>query len=418
MSHSLYCGSLRNDGNAREASVDGKFTPKKIRHDRNNQLICMKDQTAEPALVDISAIVQGTDHRSHNQHGHKLCSNETSKERESAARLRLKKIMRRTGDGKDSSALVQELRRKIREAVRDKSSEHPDKTLFDPKLLEAFRAALAGSGTENMKPALDMKAKRSLLQKGKVRESLTKKIYGSGGKRKRAWTRECEVEFWKHRCIKTTRPEKIQTLNSVLNQLRDDSGYSDKTTGKEEEGAKVSILSRLYLADTSVFPRKNDIQPVSALKDIATLEQKREDCLTEKASKSSPVDHSDKILLKNSSLLVVSHPLDIKGTDKSVKGLKPETASSEVHQKRLHKGSSTPASCGMKASSKKDTVNKLDITEGDKRKWALEVLARKTASSNKNVAQEKDGDSAILKRNYSLLVLYLLTSCHFFRGIL
>ncbi|XP_075483507.1 LOW QUALITY PROTEIN: uncharacterized protein At4g10930 [Primulina tabacum] len=395
-------GDRRNDGNAREASADGKFTPKKIRPDRNNQLICMKDQAAEPAQVDISAIVQGTDHRSHNQHEHRLCSNETSKERESAVRLRLKKIMRRTGDGKDTSPLVQELRRKIREAVRDKSSKDPGKTLFDPKLLEAFRAALAGSGTENIKPALDMKAKRSLLQKGKVRESLTKKIYGSGGKRRRAWTRECEIEFWKHRCIKTTGPEKIQTLNSVLDQLRDDSGYSDKTIGKEE-GAKVSILSRLYLADTSVFPRKNDIQPVSALKDVATLEQKREVGRAEKASKSSTVDHSDKILLKNSSLPVISHPLDVKGTDKSVKGLKAETASCEVHQKRLPKGSSTLASCGMKASSKKDTVNKLDVTKGDKRKWALEVLARKTASSNKNAAREKDGDSAILKGNYSLL---------------
>ncbi|XP_073129803.1 uncharacterized protein At4g10930 isoform X2 [Henckelia pumila] len=394
-------GDRRNDDNARESSADGKFTPKKIRLHRNNQLISMKDQTAEPAPVDISAIVHGTDHRSQNQHGRKICSNATSKERENAARLRLKKIMRRTGDDKDSSDLVQELRRKIREAVRDKSSKEPGNTLFDPKLLEAFRAALAGPGTENTKPNLDMKAKRSLLQKGKVRESLTKKIYGSGGKRKRAWTRECEVEFWKHRCAKTTMPEKIQTLNSVLDQLRDNSGYSDKTTGKEE--VKVSLLSRLYLADTSVFPRKNDIQPVSALKDITTLEQKREVCPTEKASQSLPIDHSDKILLNNSSLLVDSLPLDVKGTDKSVKGLKSETASSEVHQKRFPKGSSIPASGGMKASSKKDTVNKLDITEGDKRKWALEVLARKTGSSNKNAGQEKEGDSAILKGNYSLL---------------
>ncbi|KZV31504.1 hypothetical protein F511_07355 [Dorcoceras hygrometricum] len=392
----------RNDGNAREAGADGKFTPKKIRPDSNNQLHYMKDQTAEAALVDISAIVQGTDHRSENQHGHKICSNATSKERESAVRLRLKKIMRRTSDDKDSSSLVQELRKKIREAVRDKSSKEPGKTLFDPKLLEAFRAALAGSGTENTRPTLDMKAKRSLLQKGKVRESLTKKIYGSGGKRRRAWTRECEVEFWKHRCIKTTNPEKIQTLNSVLDQLRDDSGYTDKTYGKEE-APKVSILSRLYLADTSVFPRKDNIQPFSTLKDNATIKQKREVCPAENSSKASPTDHSDKILSKNSSLLVVSVPLDVKGADKSVKGLKAETASGEAHQKRCPKGSSTLASGGMKASSKKDTVNKLDITKGDKRKWALEVLARKTASSNKSAAQEKDEDSAILKGNYLLL---------------
>jgi hypothetical protein len=40
----------------------------------------------------------------------------------------------------------------------------------------------------------------------------------------------------------------------------------------------------------------------------------------------------------------------------------------------------------------------------DKRKWALEVLARKKAVSGKTAADEKQEDNAVLKGNYPLLV--------------
>ncbi|KAL7150493.1 hypothetical protein ABFS83_05G116000 [Erythranthe nasuta] len=185
-------------------------------------------------------IVKGTDRKNRNS------SDVTPKEGESG--LRLKKIVRRAGEDKDSLELVQELRKKIREAVRNKSSKEIGQELFDPKLLDAFRAALAGSVPENRKQPLDVRAKKSLLQKGKIRENLTKKIYGNGGKRQRAWTRECEVEFWKHRCTKASKPEKVQTLKSVLDLLRDNSDSTKKAPRVEEE-AKGSVLSRLYLAD-------------------------------------------------------------------------------------------------------------------------------------------------------------------------
>lgn len=308
--------------------------------------------------------------------------------------------MRRAGDDKDSSALVQELRKKIREAVRNKSSQELEQNLFDPKLLNAFRAALAGSGAENRKPTLDVKAKRSLLQKGKVRESLTKKIYGMGGKRRRAWTRECEVEFWKHRCIKTSKPEKIQTLKSVLDLLRDNSDCTEKMPANEEVD-NGSILSRLYLADTSVFPRKNDIKPVSAQKAAATHEQKTESGLTGKASILLPLDQSEKTRKENSLSQVTVPPLDVKEMKKSVKGMKAESASGDAHQNRYPKGAPAPASGGMKITSEKDMAGKSEI-KGDKRKWALEVLARKTAASSKNTPG-KEEDNAILKGNYTLL---------------
>ncbi|GFP79301.1 uncharacterized protein at4g10930 [Phtheirospermum japonicum] len=355
----------RNVDGGREANIEDRISRKKVKADKNSQPISTMNQTAasdlstisrqsisrdttlrrtsgkEKGTSDIMAIVQGTDRRSLKQSVRKNSSDITLKERETAAGLRLKKIMRRPDDDKDSSVLVQELRKKIRDAVRNKSSE--EQNLFDPKLLDAFRAALAGSGAENQKPALDVRAKRSLLQKGKIRESLTKKIYGAGGKRKRAWTRECEVEFWKHRCVKTSKPEKIQALKSVLDVLRDNTSDRTKKMAGNEEEAKGSVLSRLYLADNSVFPRKNDIKPVSV---------------------PQPSNQSDTNPQKRNILYQLKVPnFDGKETNKSVKGVKSETAS---------KGAPSPAIGGKKIPLEKDKATKPETVKGDKRQWALE----------------------------------------------
>ncbi|KAH6805091.1 hypothetical protein C2S51_029922 [Perilla frutescens var. frutescens] len=394
------------DHGEREANIEAKLPQKKIKAERDGQPISVTDRTAasfvddsntisekENGTPDIMDIIQETDRRSLKQLGLKNSSDVNPEERETAAGLRLKKIMRRAGDNKDSSVLVQELRKKIREAVRNKSSEELGQNLFDPKLLDAFRAALAGSGAENRKPILDIKAKRSLLQKGKVRESLTKKIYGTGGKRKRAWTRECEVEFWKHRCMKASKPEKIQTLKSVLDLLRDGTDHTKKMPRDDQE-PKGSILSRLYLADTSVFPRKNDIKPVSALKAGST----------ERASKSQLNNQSDISLQKQNTFSgVIVPPLESKETKNHPKGVKSEAASNDAQLKRHPKGTPPTTSFGgVKIPLGKDVASQPNSIKGDKRKWALELLARKTAASGKNM-QEKEEDTVILKGNYPLL---------------
>ncbi|KAL8054002.1 hypothetical protein ABFX02_05G110100 [Erythranthe guttata] len=374
------------DEGERKANSEAEFSRKKVKAERNSQPVSLTDQTAvsvrddstatfsqsgsrrnntaksiskkENSISDIMDIVKGTDRKKRNS------SDVTPKEGESG--LRLKKIVRRAGEDKDSLELVQELRKKIREAVRNKSSKEIGQELFDPKLLDAFRAALAGSVPENRKQPLDVRAKKSLLQKGKIRENLTKKIYGNGGKRQRAWTRECEVEFWKHRCTKASKPEKVQTLKSVLDLLRDNSDSTKKAPRVEEE-AKGSVLSRLYLADASVFPRKNDI------KTVANLEQNKESCSTGKSPTPLTVDQPDRNPQQHRSLSqVIAPPLDGKETKKSAKG-------------------KVAATSALKPSEK-----------GDKKKWALELLARKTAASGNNM-QEKEEDSTILKGNYTLL---------------
>nr|VDC91438.1 unnamed protein product [Brassica oleracea] len=274
-----------------------------------------------------------------------------SSEGENAVGLRVKKIKKTPEDDKESLVLVEKLRKEIREAVRNKSMEDIRKDQFDPKLLAAFRAAVAGSKTDEAPrkiPALALKAKKLMLQKGKVRENLTKKVYAdTNGKRKSAWHRDCEVEFWKHRCMKAGKPEKIETLKSVLSLLKKNPADTEKNVSAEAPQASNPILSRLYLADTSVFPRNHDIKPLVGSKETGM----------------------DKTLPKSS---------DVKGNNSNAAGSK------------INSGSKPPI------------FENPDELKKDKRKWALQVLARKKALAGSNSSEDKEG-SPELKGNYPLL---------------
>nr|GEV38919.1 TNF receptor-associated factor [Tanacetum cinerariifolium] len=304
-------------------------------------------------FTDIRDIVQGTHHRP----SKRLASEETS------SGLRIKKIMRRTTDNKNSLVQVQSLRQEIREAIRNRSSKEAGDNIFNPKLLAAFRTALAGQTSETTRPQpLDVKAKKALLQKGTVRENLTKKIYASGGKRKRAWTRDCEIEFWKHRCSKVSKPEKIETLKSVLDLLR--KGPTEVKEIKKENTLETgnSILSRLYVADASVFPRNADIKPLS-------------------------VQPSDSLV-------------DSKETKVAVSCNNSQPAPRKVNPNKSSDQSSRSTG-GSPVNAQKQTGNGSTDVKFDKKKWALEVLARKTAVAGNNSSQGQD--NAVLKGNYPLL---------------
>lgn len=325
----------------------------------------------------------------------------SSTERENAAGLRVKKIMKRSGNDTDSSVLVQNLRKEIREAVRNRSSKDDiGENIFDPKLLAAFRAVVAGPFNEDKRQPLDVKAKKALLQKGKVRENLTKKIYGIGGRRKRAWTRDCEIEFWKYRCSKVSKPEKVQTLRLVLDLLRND---TDKTMeNHEREGDTTgSILSRLYLADTSVFPRKDNIKPVAALKNAELNEEHTA------AQKSLRIPPRNEVSTKTVTPLSCS-----KLTKKSAIAVKGESVSSKLNQNKCNEGPSISKADSSKSPSIQETDRKSDGIKSDKRKWALELLSRRTAVSEKNPVHEKEEDSTMLKGSYPLLVCYTSSSLH------
>lgn len=334
--------------------------------------------------VDIMSIVRGRNRRLPPKGLASSNSNdEVSDQRENLTGLRVKKIMRRAGEDQESSMLVQKLRNEIREAVRNKCSKDFGENLLDSKLLDAFRAAVSGPKTESQKrlSALAIKAKKSLLQKGKIRESLTKKIYGAtNGRRKRAWDRDCEIEFWKHRCIRARKPEKIATLKSVLNLLRNSSQSPDAKHGSECQPANP-ILSRLYVADTSVFPRNDNIKPLSALKSSSSLEQKKD-----------PPTGTSKVSSKAGIPLAANA-----GSNCSISAPKSAAGSGKGN----HSGN-LEASVGSKLKPQ-STVSSTSNNAIDKRKWALEVLARKTGDGC-SVANKKEEDMAVLKGNYPLLV--------------
>lgn len=366
----------------------------------------------EDSVPNIMSIVQGTRRRTSSKGITRRNPADESSKGENLAGLRVKKIMRRASEDKESSVVVQELRKEIREAVRDKSSKEFGENLFDPKLLAAFRAAISGPKTETIKklsPAA-VKMKKSLLQKGKVRENLTKKIYGdSNGRRRRLWDRDCEVEFWKYRCTRASKPEKIETLKSVLDLLRKNPEGSERGPTSECQVSNP-ILSRLYLADTSVFPRKDDIRPMSALKTTGSSEQSREqhvsvektlvpslDIHTVKHAEANKASSKDGVL-----------PTDLKGTKTSVLNPKGTATSSKVNSNRGSEGSSVSSSSKSKVESQKEVAAKSDDTKADKRKLALAVLARKKAAESKNGTQERQEDNDVLKGNYPLLVCNFL----------
>ncbi|GAB4857577.1 hypothetical protein Ancab_015486 [Ancistrocladus abbreviatus] len=379
---------------------------KKSRHQMSSSFSSEHEQHEaedKTSLTDIISIVQGTECRGVNGHVRGKASDNLKSEK-NATGLRMKKIIRRPADDKESSILVQKLRKEIRDAVRNKSLEDASKSIFDPKLLAAFRAAVTVPVSEPIMKLLPsaVKAKKIILQKGKARENLTKKIYAtSSGKRKRAWDRECEVEFWKHRCIRSTKPEKIDTLKSVLNLLR----KSPERTNLPQSSVgefKSPFLSRLYLADASVFPRKDDIKPFLDLKATGTVEQNKLLMSAERDTKPSTDSHVDTCPSKAK---IPSYNVIAAGNNKNSSNFASTKigVTSKVQQGGHVEKSSLKVSGNSKINSCKATVGKSDEMKSDKRKWALEVLARKTGSDSKSSMNQKEEDNAALKGNYPLL---------------
>lgn len=343
--------------------------------------------------IDIMSIVQARKLGTENKPVRQKEAGKCAKVEKNAAGLRMKKIMRRPNEDKESYDVVQKLRKEIREAVRKKPAGDIGKSIVDSNLLAAFRAAVAGPVTEPAKKssARIVKAKKLLLQKGKARENLTKKIYAtSSGKRRRAWDRDCEIEFWKHRCLTTSKPEKIETLRSVLNLLN--RNPETKNVGQTSREDEAPILSRLYLADASVFPRKDDIKPLSVLKAAACSNQNEVLSSGEKCIESHPDNCAVKSLGKNEDP-VQSNIGFIDDKKKSV----CSSSTDGVAPGKLHRGGNLD-----KASPQKKMVGKPDDVKIDKRKWALEVLARKTGSGATNPMHQKQDDAA-LKASYPLL---------------
>ncbi|KAJ1285158.1 hypothetical protein BS78_03G258500 [Paspalum vaginatum] len=294
--------------------------------------------------------------------------------------LRMKKIFRKE-EGKESSAVVHKLQKEIREVVRDTGTNILEKDgSFDEKLLTAFRAAIGKPVDGPAKSTNQLiRTRRSLLQKGKKRENLTKKLYGtSTGRRRSDWHRDWEVEFWKYRCSPGINPEKIETLQSVL-QLLKKSSEMDKENAQGKKGENNnSILSRLYLADASVIPRKDDIRPLSALAGCAPLDKSSQIKANDNKSPNIPAAGTETTKISSPS--------------SSGKASSSSTMNKDVSSRRENRNS-------QPHQDKKD--QSAGDNKQDKRKWALEILARKNASSV--TIKDQTGDTDALKGNFPLL---------------
>lgn len=321
---------------------------------------------------------------------------ETSEGRENINGFRVKKIMRRAVEDKESLLVLQKLRQEMKEAIQSKTSISKN-DLVNEKLLTAFRAAMAGPGNGHMMKSSSspFKSRNQILQKGKARENLTKKIYGTAsGKRRRAWDRDWEVEFWKHRCMHTA-PEKVETLKSVIDLLKRSSDSGSSVNEKRSDiDDNNSILSRLYLADASVFPRKEGLKPVSIL---SKQGKEREEQENTSSKVSFPVQDNNKTVTQRDKDTVVGNsPLNLKDEKK--------LHSNEVRGSGVL---STPLNGSRNSALPKENPSKSTGSLIDKKKWALEVLARKNVSTNKG--PENQEDNATLKTNYPLLVCSLFS---------
>ncbi|CAI8619599.1 unnamed protein product [Vicia faba] len=370
-----------NDSSGAQLSDDAKKSPAR-KH----------SPTKEIAASDIMNIVKGTNRRLSKGLADTNASEKLAVKKGNMAGLRVKKIMKRVSDDGESSSVVQNLRKEIREAILNKSSINFEDNRFDKNLLEAFRVAITGPKTElvNKLSPTALKAKKSMLQKGKVRENLTRKIFASSnGRRKRAWDRDCEIEFWKYRCMRASKPEKIETLKSVLDLLRKSSENpeSEQTPSCQ---AKNPILSRLYIADTSVFPRKQDVKPFS--------EQTKQNNPSAKGTNQS----ADNKIIKATEVNSLLSKTKVCSSEKKVDKKIVHGPVGKVHSSSHSEATSVSSSAGAKVGTKESGL-KSDSVKGDKRKWALEVLARKTAVGSKSTANESQEDDAVFKGNYPLL---------------
>lgn len=278
--------------------------------------------------------------------------------------VRIKKIMPRRMDENKTSCLVQELRKELRIASDHDTTDDLGKIdASDERLLAAFKAAMIrtrGNDSSDRTNRSHLRVIQQPLKRGKIRENLTKKLYGTGNGKRRAR----EIEFWKDRCDKTKQLKKVEKPDSIMNILKrslDACSKSLETEQMSETELADPIFSRLYIADTSLFPRRDDIKPLSAYLKSGNVQVGRSDA--------------------------ESKPVKVENGKCEIPSSKVDTADGSVHPTKqcteIKKLSSILNSATLQtAEVKQKTGNSSDV-KLDKRKWALEVLARKTGSDER-----------------------------------
>ncbi|KAH9329954.1 hypothetical protein KI387_002062, partial [Taxus chinensis] len=322
----------------------------------------------------------------------------TDSENNRVSSVRLKKIMPRRMDENETSRLVQEMTKELRAAVGNGAVEDLGKIdAFDERLLEAFKTAMKKTFKSDDKSNLSyVKVNKQPLKRGKIRENLTKKIYSMGnGKRRREWDRDCEIEFWKVRCNKEKKLKQVETPDSIRNILKkglDACSRSPQTENRMNISEVDPIFSRLYVADNSLFPRKDDIKPLSALSNSGDIQAdlfntgvKVEETSNKLNILRSNVDNVD------GSIHSAKRCLDVENLSSS---LNSGSQQNTLLEEKSGGSEDIQLDKGVESKSGKSNDVKLD-----KRKWALQVLARKTGGD-----QKRNESSVGEKSSFPLLI--------------
>ncbi|KAH9544419.1 hypothetical protein CY35_13G118900 [Sphagnum magellanicum] len=351
--------------------------------------------------------------------------------------VRTRIVMWRGTDGR-AAQLVEDIRQQMRSAAGYGASEDLGKVeVSDDRFFAAFKAALTRTSSQTLdaKGRASKQRRRLWLAKvldqvpsGKghrVRESLTKKLYAGGGGSRKTWDRDWDISFWKEQSarLKKARKEATDTLEGRGKNGRAREVKATSSAVKEDEAilgfsttdtdTDDSVLTRLYVADTSLFARDNDIKPVCLHSSTKEKELGQRDGEKETVrnggllnsrtipGECSPENRSGIIGIGLEACLgQLSFPA-LQGPSKPRKkeaGFTKEAQKSERQDTPQGAAGQVEASGKTKRvlSTKDAQCSPLQSEKKDKRQWALELLARKsgdaTTSSSppKNVASTKE----------------------------
>lgn len=341
-------------------------------------------------------------------------------ESNSAGGVRTRMVMRRDSDGR-AAQIVEDIRQQMRAASGyGAADDHGKVAVSDDRFFSAFKAAMVrnneqaqGSKSKSLKRRRNSWLERMLdkAPRGKaggVRESLTKKLY-AGGVARKTWDRDWDVSFWKEQSarIKKAKQEASDVVEGRAG-MRGGEISKGTITVKEEmilerlknvNNEGDSILSRLYVADTSLFPRDNDIKPlVNLLADVK--EEGKPKCSggekatsVPKNSMKAPKCSSQKATETKITLLSGGGGASNKGASiPLVQDLKvPSRDTSENTSKVKMKGSGMPGTLKHVESPVKPPRASDSDGKKDKRQWALELLARKSGDATASSSAKSHG---------------------------
>ncbi|BBN00256.1 hypothetical protein MPTK1_1g27710 [Marchantia polymorpha subsp. ruderalis] len=338
--------------------------------------------------------------------------------------VRTRIIMHRESDVKDKErpSLVERIRQQMRDTAGYGAGDDLGKVeVSDDRFIAAFKAAQ----TRSYEKSKDGKSASSRQQSSgrlwKVldkkysgtgaRDNLTRKLY-AGGTGRRCWDRDWDIAFWRERDPHQRRARKEAEEVDVLGKI------DARVPESQPDSEDADFFKRLYVADTSLFPRNENVKPLSEEGNHAE-EINASQSVEIRTGKISNL-HVDNVNLahglkdtahrspvsqglsgntpgidKISQKAKVGDPPPSKVVKKSLRpsGVSKEPAVNSKTTSGAGKSLVAPSTVPKAQHKDKDAPSALPSMNKDKRQWALEILARKEGKLS-NVSASGKGAGA------------------------